>query len=120
MKPYFKLTKQGGAIFKKIVSRYQVLSKDKDEMDVYGLTVLAKAFDDFGYASEKLDTYRDNDEVKGFREMLTLMDKAIVWIAKLGPKFGIGPADRERIKSFTSEPPVDTRTKEGRMKKLLK
>jgi len=120
MIPYFKLSERGQKIFDLIKKH---LDGQKEDVDVYGLTVLAQAFDDFAEGVELIKkegmyyTNRNNQRV--LHPAVSVKDKAVTWIFKLAPKFGISPADREKIQSFATKE-RDKRFRDSKILSLLR
>ena len=123
MKPEPYLSKKGIVIFKRIES---FLKKNEvvEGIDSLRLSQLADLFVKFEEANADMNengiTMTTSTGYEQNRPSWNRYKDCLASIDKLAPKFGLTPAEREKLKSFAVESPVDTRTKEGKMMKLLK
>lgn len=99
MKPYFELTTKGKAIFDEL--KKHLMGHELMDVDTYQVTLLAYAFD---LLQKNAGELKSADNVKRSSTLMQ-MDKAVNWIVKISPKFGISPGDREKLKAFSQAEP---------------
>lgn len=112
MKPQPGLTDNGKKIFDELVKHIE--KYDLKEIDSYNLTELAHQYDlaercrnNINYPEDKKQKDGVQKTSNGYTQVtgyVTVMDKCNSRIEKLGAKYGMTPADRDKIKSFTSVP----------------
>lgn len=111
MKPQPGLTKNGKIIFNqllKFIEKY-----DLEDVDSYGLTELAQQLDLAERCRHNINNPTNKDQKDGVQTTsngytqvtgyVTVMDKCNTRIEKLGAKYGLTPADRDKIKAFAKE-----------------
>lgn len=111
MKSQGGLTENGERIFKELVKH--IKNAGLMEVDSYGLTQLAHELDLAERCRNNINFPDDDKQSDGVQKTsngytqvtgyVTVMDKCNTRIEKLGAKYGITPADRDKIKAFAKE-----------------
>lgn len=97
------LTKNGKSIYNEILA---FLDKNKiQDVDRFLLASLANAIDQYETTSKKINDTQMEEVNKSFSQSnYYLINKSSFdTIFKIAPKFGLSPADREKIKAFAEK-----------------
>lgn len=119
MKPQSYLTKEGVKIFGELVDHCEKIKLH--DADSFELSMLANAFDLHCRASLIMNKQGGGYAQKLKSEYSQITADFTVWkqtgeyINKNAGKFGLDPASREKLKSFTEEKPKE---KKGKLKRL--
>ena len=111
MKPQPYLTTTGKKIFKELISHVE---KAKiEEVDTYRLSDLAQALDMIARCTQEINKPTDKKQKNGVQVTangytqvtgyVTVLDKYNKIAETLGAKYGLTPADREKIKAFAEK-----------------
>lgn len=99
------LTQNGRNIFFRLIKHIQEADLDS-KIDIYELTMLANSFDLYEEASERVKVLRNANDERAFGGSGRLstdyqvMEKEYNKILKHGPKYGLNPGDRLKVKGF--------------------
>lgn len=119
MTPESELTENGTRIFNELVKH--VKSADLAEIDKFGLTELAQCFDMLQRARKEINNPTDPKQeggvqvtANGYTQVtgwVTVRDKCLSQIEKLGAKYGLTPKDRAGLEAFNKKPTKSTASK---------
>lgn len=108
MKPQSYLTKEAKVIFKNLVSHIDKIGLE--DIDSYRLSDLAHAIDMVQRANYQINNPSKPNQSDGVQQTpngytqvtgyVTIVDKFSKIVDTLGAKYGLTPADREKIKGF--------------------
>ena len=115
MIPEEGLTENGKDIFKELVKH--VKKAGLEDVDKFGLTELAQSFDLLERSRQNINFPKAKDQqdgvqvtANGYTQVtgyVTVRDKCLAQIEKLGAKYGLTPKDRAGIEAFSKS---DTKT----------
>jgi len=111
MKPQPYLTKEGKAIFKELTKH--LTGAGILDIDTYRLSDLAQAMDMVARCTKEINNPTDKKQRDGVQQTpngytqvtgyVTVVDKYHKIADQLGAKYGLTPADREKIKAFADK-----------------